>query len=56
MRNQLLLVRRFGQLTIVAYLKLLGVVIAERLWAIPPSVSSVTTATGGFQPEEEISK
>jgi hypothetical protein len=29
-----LLVGRLGQLTVLAYLKLLRVVIAERLWAI----------------------
>ena len=32
LRSQLLLVGRLGQLTLVAYLKLLRVVIAERLW------------------------
>ena len=34
MRSQLLLVGRLGQMTLLAYLKLLRVVIAERLWMI----------------------
>ena len=34
LRSQLLLVGRAGQLTLVAYLKLLRVVIVERLWMI----------------------
>jgi hypothetical protein len=34
LRSQLLLVGRLGQLTLVAYLKLLRVVVAERLWVI----------------------
>lgn len=54
LRKQLLLVRRFGQLTVVAYLKLLRVVISERLWAIPPRVPSVTAMTAAF-PTQEIS-
>jgi hypothetical protein len=45
-------VRRFGQLTIVAYLKLLRVVIAERLWAIPRRLPSVTAAIDDFPPQE----
>jgi hypothetical protein len=34
LRSQLLFVGRFGQLTLVAYLKLLRIVVAERLWVI----------------------
>ncbi len=52
MRSQLLLVRRLGQLTVVAYLKLLRVVIMERLWVTPASVPSVTNLN---RPEKEIS-
>jgi hypothetical protein len=47
-----LLVGRFGQLTVVAYLKLLRVVIAERLWAIPARVPTVTAAIDDFPPQE----
>jgi hypothetical protein len=39
LRSQLVLVGRLGQLTLLAYLKLAWVVIAERLWVvedIPP--------------------
>lgn len=39
LRSQLVLVGRLGQLTILAYLKLVWVVITERLWVvddIPP--------------------
>jgi hypothetical protein len=52
LRKQLLLVKRFGQLTLVAYLKLLRVVITERLWAIPPRVAPVTAATDDLPPQE----
>ena len=34
MRRQLVLLGRLAQLTVVAYLKLVWVVIAERLWAV----------------------
>jgi hypothetical protein len=34
LRSQILLVGRLGKLTVLAYAKLLRVVIAERLWAI----------------------
>jgi hypothetical protein len=34
LRSQLVIVGRFAQLTLVAYLKVVRVVIAERLWAV----------------------
>jgi hypothetical protein len=44
LRSQLVFVGRLGQLTLVAYLKLLRVVIAERLWSVddipPPKETS----------------
>ena len=51
MRSQLVIVGRLGQLTLVAYLKLLRVVIAERLWASrrPP------TAEGGLAVSPHLS-
>ncbi len=49
-----MLVRRLGQLTVMAYWKLLRVVIAERLWVIPAPVPAVTAATDLNRPEKEI--
>ncbi|HVV52405.1 MAG TPA: hypothetical protein VHO06_22250 [Polyangia bacterium] len=36
MRSQLSFAGRFAQLTVVAYLKLVRVALAERLWAVGP--------------------
>jgi hypothetical protein len=44
LQSQLVFLGRLGQLTLVAYLKLLRVVIAERLWSVddipPPKETS----------------
>ena len=44
LRSQLVFLGRLGQLTLVAYLKVLRVVIAERLWSVddipPPKENS----------------
>ena len=55
LQSQLVLVGRLGQLTLVAYLKLLRVVLAERLWAIPPHVRRVTAPVDDIPPRKEIS-
>jgi hypothetical protein len=45
LQSQLVFLGRLGQLTLVAYLKLLRVVIAERLWSVddisPPKETSL---------------
>jgi len=55
LRSKVLLARRLAQLTVVAYVKLLRIVMVERLWAIPPRVRAVTGAVGSTRPEKEIS-
>jgi len=44
LQSQLVFLGRLGQLTLVAYLKLLRVVVAERLWSVaditPPKETS----------------
>jgi hypothetical protein len=56
LQSQLVLVGRLGQLTLVAYLKLLRVVLAERLWAIPPHVRRGTRPVDDIPARKEISR
>jgi hypothetical protein len=44
-RRQLVLLGRLGQLTVVAYLKLVWVVVAERLWTAPPAPARKETSS-----------
>jgi hypothetical protein len=54
LRSRILLVRRLGELTVVAYVKLLRTVIAERLWAIPARVPTLAAAIDPVGPAKEI--
>jgi hypothetical protein len=51
LRSRILLVKRLSELTIVANVKLLRIVIAERLWSIPARVQAVAPV---LEPEKEI--